>query len=602
MLSRPEQSSENLPAVLGLASLTYTGLPSFAMTGFNTLGGSTVDQGGWSNVFELSDTVSVSKGRHDISVGFDVGHESWKKEAYLSANGSFGFNGEYTGNSVADYLLGLAYSASGQTGRAVTTIESWRTAFFLQDNFRILPKLTLNMGIRYDYSTPWGEINNKEGFFDTGYPGGALVINRNPADFSTTVGPALAGHIIVGGVRRGVMDPDFNNFGPRVGLAYTPSQNTVIRAGYGIVYIDISANEYSGKAQVPPFTITQSLTGIPSAPILLDNLFASQAVLTPPLSPQSMDPRGRTPYIQQWTFSVQRRVGRNLLLEGAYAGSLGLHLNERTNVNEASLPNPANITPVQGRRPFPLWGDVLTRLFRDRSNYNSLQLRAEKRFSQGLTFLASYTYSTSIDTSSREITHMIATDLNVDRGLSAYDIRHDFTLSYGYELPFGRDKHFLSNTSGTIGKFVSGWQVNGITTLFSGLPFSASVSGDQAVTGSSFPNDRANRIANGNLPTNQRTVAKWFDTAAFTLPQLGTYGNGGRDILFAPGTVDFDFSLFKNTPISEKLNLQFRTEVFDLFNRPNFGVPVNVIQSASFGRILSARDGRQIQFALKFIF
>jgi hypothetical protein len=231
-----------------------------------------------------------------------------------------------------------------------------------------------------------------------------------------------------------------------------------------------------------------------------------------------------------------------------------------------------------------------------------LQLRLERRFSQGLTFLAGYTFGKSLDDSSSQGSGTVMNIYNIrlDRGRSQFDIRSIFNLSYIWELPFGPGRKWL-RTGGVVGKLTEGWQVAGITSIISGYPFSVTVSGDNSGSGTSA--DRANRIGNGKLPGSQRTVERFFDTSAFVLPPRFTFGDAGRYILSGPGLTNFDLALIKNTRISEHTSLQFRAEAFNLANHPNFNLPQSVVNTPqTFGRILSALDPRILQFGLKLFF
>lgn len=596
-----EKSGEDLSAKLGLSGISSRGLPGFSITGFSFLGGGALDQGAFTNSYELSDTLTLVKGKHEIAAGFDVRFRQFQKVSDLFANGSFSFDGRFTGNSLADFLLGLPALAQGQSGRSIVNLRSKAYGGYLQDDYKVSPRLTLNLGIRYDYEQPWSEIDNKEGVFDTAFPGGRLIVSRNPADFGLTVAPDLKDRFVIGGLRRGEADPDFNNFSPHIGLASSVLPNTVLRAAYGIFYVEPNGNEQAAKQQMPPFQITRVFFGTPATPVSLDDLFPSGAILTGILSPQGgLVIHHRTPYVQQWSFSIQHKL-RSALFEVAYSGATGMKLDSRVNINQAVPSPPGQVTPVQPRRPFPLWGDILTRFFRDRSNYNAFELKVQQSTSRGFSFLASYTVSKSIDSQSRlgATEHQDSRNLDADRGLSAFDVRQNFTLSYTFELPFGRGKHFLGNASRATGLLVNGWEVNGITTFLAGIPFNPTAPPSGANVGG-FTALRANRLGSGFL--SRRTPEKWFDTSAFALPPFGTFGNSGRDVLIGPGTSNFDFSLFKNTRLGERLTVQFRTEFFDLFNRPNFNLPVDDITNPNFGKILSARDPREIQFALKFIF
>jgi hypothetical protein len=317
--------------------------------------------------------------------------------------------------------------------------------------------------------------------------------------------------------------------------------------------------------------------------------------------------------VQMYSFGIQREVTKDLLVEASYVGSEGRKLNRRMDLNQGTLPQfPGQ--PLAARIPYPSLGAIVMAKNIADSNYNALEMRAEKRFSHNLMFLASYTYSKSLDTSSfsgDNTSGAAGTPQNrlcekCEYGLSAFDQRQRFVLSYVYELPFGKGQRFLGNTAGFANYLVSGWQVNGITTIASGNPFTAEVlGGDRAQVGTfSGGVQLANVVPgqNGNLPSSQRSVQQWFNTAAFTLAPLGTFGNAGRNNLIGPGTNNFDFSIFKSNRITELTRIELRAEIFNIFNHPQFLNPVSDPTNQAFGRITGTRPAREIQFGVKIVF
>lgn len=608
-----ENSETDIGTDLGFRNLNNRpqdfGLPTMRIIGFSTTGQFFLNQGSTSNLFQLSDTLSLTLGGHTLNTGADIRIHQFQVSSTLFRQGLSIFAPVFTRNAVADFLLGLPAVILYQHGAGGGNLRSQSYNFFVQDDWKVAPKLTLNLGLRYEYDTPWTEIDDRQGFFDTSVPGGQIRLIRDPKTFGfQATSPLLS----FGGVRRGIVKPDRNNVAPRFGFAYTPWQDFVIRGGYGIFYAAQSANEFTSSGGLPPFVIAPAIR--PGTP--LDMLFPNVNSPTYDLTgagPFTLDPNAPyRPYAQQWNLSLQTTLFKNTVVEASYAGSKGTHLWERVNINNARLPDPSDPNPaasLQSRRPFPNYGDVLRFSFRENSNYNALQLRVDRRFEQGLSFLVSYTFSKSIDTASGGFfttSHQDRNNLDGERGRSNFDVRHMFILSHTYDLPFGRGKALLGNVTGALDKFISGWQVNGILTFASGQPFGALVDGDNAVIGG-FYAPRANRLRDGNLPPGQRTPNRWFDTSAFATPPRGTFGNSGRNILDGPGTKLYDFSLFKNTYVGERVNVQFRTEVFNIFNHPNFLAPLGtgfdkVNAPASFGIITQARNAREIQFGLKVIF
>jgi hypothetical protein len=581
------------------------GLPAVGLSGgYYAGGGSGINQGGRDNLMQFSDTLSWVVGRQTLKFGADIRYLRFYQRLGLSNNGSFTFDGRYTGNAIADYLLGNPASMTAQIGLGVANWRSTSQNYFVQDDIKVTPKLTLNLGLRYEYDQPFYERDGKEGYFDTSLQ--KFVVGISQAESPLAV--SIPGIQFNPDLQPGIWLPDRNNFGPRIGLAYGITPSLVIRSGYGMFYSKTQGNELQFKINAPPLVFAASLTGNLNSPNLSWDRDAFPDPSSPDfpistLSPFSVDPRDRTPYIQQWNFGIEKTIGGNTLFEAAYAGSKGTKLSERVNINQASLPNPANPVALASRRPFPGFGDILSSNLQENSIYNALQLRLERRFSSGLGFLLGYTWSHSIDTASRGSGgswHQNAYQLREDRGSSDFDVRHRFTASYVYELPVGTGKRYLSGAGKLANAFVGGWQLNGITTFMSGNYFSVTVSGDRANVGG-YPFQRANRSCDGNLSRGDRTIDAYFYTSCFSLTPLGTFGNSGRNIIQIPGLNNWDFSVVKNNRFTERIRSELRLEFFDVFNHPQFDAPNTTADNKFFGQIRSARDGRISQVALKIL-
>ncbi|HLJ14318.1 MAG TPA: TonB-dependent receptor, partial [Bryobacteraceae bacterium] len=572
--------------------------------GYYVGGGATINQGGLDSLPQFNDTLSWVRGRQTFKFGADIRFIRFDERLGLSNNGSFTFDGRYTGNPVADFLLGDTSAMTAQIGLGIGHWRSKSLNFFVTDDVKLTPKLTLNLGLRYEYDQPFYDRDHHEGYFDTSLD--AFVVGISQAQ--SPIKMNIPGLVYNPNLRQGIWYPDYNNFGPRIGFAYALTDNTVIRGGYGMFYAKTQGNELQFKINAPPLVFAASLTGNTTTPNINWDRDAFPDPSSPnfpvgTLSPFSVDPRDRTPYIQEWNFGIQHSFGKDLLAEVSYAGNKGTKLDERVNINQAYLPDPAAITPIVTRRPFPNFGDILSSNLQENSDYDALQTRLEKRFANGFSILAGYTYSHAIDTASRGSGgswHQNAHELREDRGNSDFDVRHRFTASYIYELPFGRGKRFFSNAQGFADKLAGGWGINGISTFMSGNYFSVTVSGDRANVGG-YPFQRANRSCDGNLSLGDRTINEYFNTSCFTLTPLGTFGNGGRNIVEIPGLNNWDISLIKATSLTERINSQLRFEFFNIFNHPQFNQPDLVVGDALFGAIRSARDGRISQVALKII-
>jgi outer membrane receptor protein involved in Fe transport len=581
------------------------GLPSASVTGGYYVGGGTgINQGGIDNLFQFSDTLSLVQGKHTWKFGADIRYVRFDERLGLNNNGGFTFDGRYTGSSVGDFLLGNFSAATAQIGLGVGLWRSHSTNFFVSDDWKVNPRLTLNLGLRYEYDSPFADSRGHEGYFDTSQQKFVVGISQG----QSPIKQSIPGIVYDPNLRPGVWYPDRNNFGPRVGLAYRLTDSTAIRAGYGIFYAKTQGNELQFKINAPPLVFAASLTGNATTPNLSWDRDAFPDPSSPnfpvgTLAPFSVDPRDRTPYVQQWNLSVEQSLARNLLLEVAYAGNKGTKLAERVNINQAYLPNPSNISPIVNRRPYPNFGDILSANWQENSDYNALQAKLERRFVGGLSFLVGYTYSKAIDTASRGSGgswHQDAYHLRNDRGNSDFDARHRLTSSLIYDLPLGRGKRFLSNAGRLGNAIVSGWSANTINSFMSGNWFSVTVAGDRANVGG-YPFQRANATCDGNLPRGRRTIDRYFNTSCFTTTPLGTFGNSGRNILEIPGLNNWDMSLAKETKIHERASVQFRAEFFNFFNHHQFMTPDTNINNATVGQIRSARDGRISQMALKIL-
>jgi hypothetical protein len=349
----------------------------------------------------------------------------------------------------------------------------------------------------------------------------------------------------------------------------------------------------------------QSWTADPIFPNLtLENAFPSSITGIGTSNGNAVQPHWKTPYNMQWSLFVEREVASNLSLQVGYVGNRGVSLEQAPNVN-AALPGPGSIA---SRRQFPAFGGINESVAAGDSSYHALQVNLERKWRTGLGFKTSYAWSHSlsdVDLGAFAFQGGIGTkqnpfNLQSQKGRSEFDARHRFVVSYIYELPFGRGKKFLASPNGITEAFLGGWQVNGVTIFQTGTPVDTSLGFDNAVTGGGGADDRPNLVGNPN--NGPKTALEWFNSAAFATPPVGVYGNAPRNVIDAPGIANFDFSLFKNFGLTERQQLQFRFETFNLFNTPQFDPPNTVFGTASFGRITSAGDGRQIQLALKYSF
>jgi len=571
------------------------GLSFITVTGFSPLGDELNNpQRSATNTFQLLDTATYAGGRHLLKFGADLRFVQQNAFRDVLSRGFIQFTPfAYTGVALADLLLGLPTV----TGAArVDNAQHLRTEsynFFANDSYRLSPSLTLNLGLRYEYNSPAVDAFDRAAVYD-----------------QTTGALARVG---TGGVPRAGYEPDRNNFAPRVGLAWTlgPAGRTVLRAGYGVYYDQSPLAPGEALYFNAPFFDSNLFFPLPGLPLTIENPFPSFFPFALPDSALAVQRDLRTAYLQHWNANVQRELWRGGVFEVAYVGSKGTKLLSARDINQ---PQPAALPPGLPfvPRPNPRFDDVTLIESRASSSYHSLQARYQQRLSRGLAALVSYTFSKSVDDASNFFASagdpnfpQNSYDLRAERGRSNFDVRQRFAASYSYDLPFGRGRALLAD-SGWLTTLASGWQTAGIVTLQTGRPFTVALlpefdnSGTGRATLGFGANDRPNVVRDPRLPN--PTPERWFDTTAFAFPARGTFGNAGRNTLEGPGFQNVNASLLKNTALGERLSLQLRAEVFNLFNRANFNQPDNFLGSPSFGRITSAREPRRLQLGARLLF
>lgn len=590
----------------GLAGPEFfnTGLPQVRVSGFATIGGPTnLPQGRRTNTYHIADSVTYTGGDHTLKAGADVKRFIFNSFFTQFGRGDFLFNGQFTGHAFADFLLGLLRSTSRAPGEPFSNTYTTQAGFYVQDDWKVSPKLTLNIGLRYELNFPELERVNKMSSFD---PKTGLV----PVADGRLIGVDANGNLITVGrspLGRRLWRLDKNNFAPRFGFAYRlfGDNRTVIRGGYGIFYNQIVAgNGLSQMYRGIPFRIRQTFTNTTTRVVATWERPFPSGVAAGGFTPHGINPDFPSAYVQQWSLGIQREVTTDLLVEVTYLGSKGTHLPLLFDINQPE-PGPG---PIQPRRPWPQWSNVFWRDAVGTSNYHGLSVRVERRFAQGLSLLASWTFSKSIDLGAPPSTSGVGEagvqnprNLRAERGLSEFDARHRFVTSFVYELPVGRGRRWLSAAHPILDHLLGGWQVTGILTLQSGRPFTVITTRDISNTGGE------NRpFVVGNPKVKKPTPDRWFNTDAFSdvlPPGVFAYGNAGRNILIADGINNLDLGLFKNFRLGEERRLQFRAEFFNAANHANFGIPERNRASSAFGRVNATTTlNRQIQFGLKFIF
>ncbi len=603
---------DRLSDQLGLQGVSkdpsVTGLASFQPQGFAALGDSPfLPNLQASQTLQFIDNLSVLRGNHSLKFGLDIRLPDSIYDTSQRGRGLLNFSGEFTqnpqaraasGNSMGDFLLGLA--SNGVISNALSgNLKQRGYQFYVQDDWKVTSKLTINAGLRYEYISPFFEKNDQQ------------------ANFIPFPGARGYGTVLLAGkdVPRGLTNKDWNNFAPRLGIAYQITPKTVIRVAAGVFY---SHNELWGVVNRPvsnrPFHLISTFPTDQITPnLMVRNGFPSDALTLAPRAPNfvSFHPDSRAGLTQQWNFNIQRQLPGDIVWETAYVGSNSIKLPVGRDVNQPRL-GPGPLPP---RRQFSDLGIVQLYEPMGTANYQSLQVRAEKRFSGGLAFVASYTVGKALELAPQQTAGPLPRlqnnlDLSNERGRTGSDTRQRFVFSHTYDLPFGAGKRW--KMAGLRGVFFGGWQLSGVMAMQSGLPFTVGVGFDPSRTGLAGFNARPNRIASGDLQKSDRTLDRWFDLAAFTVPANDTFGNAGRQIINGPGLVNLDLGLNKVFRLSEQFRLQLRSEFFNFTNTPKFDQPgggtietagrpqITLPGAAAIRRTLA--DARQIQFGMKLVF
>jgi hypothetical protein len=577
----------------------------------------------YENALDLSGSLTWIRGRHEMKFGAGYGHDQINVLFGIATNGFFVFAPFPISDAFASFLIGQPVFFLQGGGDPTRGLRGNSLNFYGQDSYKITSRLTLNAGLRYELPFPYSEIHNRTNLFEPGVQ--SKIFPTAPAGLVYPGDP---------GVSAGLIPTEKTAFAPRVGLAWDPKGNgrSLVRAAYGIFY-DPYYTGQGGPLQTPnsapPFLQTPQL-GFPVASFAepFGGVNPFNGGFAQPMTLLTLDKNLHLPYAQDWNFNFQKAFGADWLLEVGYVGTKGTKLPRFIEGNPAVfLPGQSTENNVNQRRlysgctlaePAPCnFASIGLISGIANSNYDAMEMSLRKRFSHGLSFLASYTLSKTIDdVSSFNITGSASQsvagendlaqnpfDLVAERGRSMFDARHRFVLSYEWNLPFW--KHAERWYEHVLGD----WQVNGITTFMSGTPFTVYDSQDVALQGgapeiSGFSSNRPDRVGNPN--SGPRTPQEWFNVSAFQrldpVLRAGQFGNEGRNVVQGPGYQQWDFSAIKNVPIRESKTLQFRAEFFNLFNHANFRLPNNDISSPNFGKISEALPGRLVQLALKFLF
>lgn len=607
-------TSQNIAGdVLGLKNINpgavYWGFPSVGITGWTTIPTLNFNLHRLTTRFGISDDLTLIHGIHTFDFGFGWQPNQWPQKNGAVPRGRVTFEGPFTseypggpgGSPLADFLLGaFVLGESNPLGfQPFLTTSYWN--WFAQDHIKVNRKLTVSLGVRWDYWQPPVEKYNRWVAFDQNR-GDLVYVLKDPFNYmndSTTLS---------GTVPRGMfLNWKKTNFSPRVGITYLLTPKTVIRAGGGMYYAQGMMNfqvfSTFGNGG-PPFanvtTVTNDINNLTPQQTVAD-LFATPLVgaITPGATVVSPDIHAPQSYVEVGTFSIERQLGKDTMLSASYTGDFGHHVMGDSYINQGRPYDPANPLPLDQRRPYPLFGDILLQGNSDNSSYNGLSLHFDKRMSKGSDIIVSYTVSKALDLFSSNgggIENQDGRCRICDRGLADFDKRHYLAIGYIWQFPIGPGQRFLQR--GPVSTVLRNWQWSGITQFASGRALNPRMPSSWPNVGSSVA--RPDRVCDGRLSSS--TMTEWFDTNCFVKPPINTFGNSGRNVIFGPGAQYWDMSLQRSFKISDRFKFELRGEFFSIFNHQNLNNPNTTVTSLSYGEIFGKANPRIIQLGGRMTF
>lgn len=578
---------------------------------------------------DLEDSASWTHGKHNLNFGYGMQWMQFDAKNDSNLTGSLAFNGQFSGNQISDLLLGDADSVGGAIPGPLSDVATSDSvhihlrnyAPYIQDDWKATDKLTLNMGLRYEFHATPFEGHNQFGWFDPSLPGGGLYVA------SPVVASQYGSGVYVYSGKRGDGPAPKGAFAPRLGFAYRigGSGNTVVRGGYGLFYDTVGLTEFQGSTEFYPYSNSINITQATSpGPISTNGLFPAPAFGPVPLSTLQtslylfMPPRYKVPYIQDWSLDIERQLTPATVLDVDYEGNKGTRLFQRIDTNQPTQCDAAyNCNPlaqtaatIQARRPYPNFGEVLDEQFTGWSNYNAMDVTL-RRQTANVVLLANYTWSKNMDDKSASAAAggdiggafgvQNAHDIAADYARSDFDVNQRLSFSAVAALPVGRGRHFLNSASAPTNALLGGWQANAIYQVQEGFPFSL------GATDIGFVNEgrseRANVVSNPYPAGFHRGLNEWFNTASFANPGPGQFGDSGRNYLRGPDLDLLNLSLFKSFQPVERMSLETRLEAFNALNHPQFGFPGQYVGYSTFGTISStAENNREVQVAVRLTF
>jgi hypothetical protein len=540
---------------------------------------------------QIGDNVSWRRGKHNVRFGGDYRYTTTSLRSDPNPRGSFVFTGlatsvngaTGTGYDFADFLLGIPQQTSVQYSPSAYKFAANGWDVYVNDDWRIGANLTLNLGLRYEYAGPYTETHNQ-------------IVNLDPNSNFTSVAPVEPGQAspFSGVYPASLVKPDRNNWAPRIGIAWKPFSKTVVRAGYGINYnLGQYRNIVQQLAFQPPFSITQTNTLSPTLPLTLQDGFPVQANTV--TNNYGVDLNYRLGYVQMWNLNIQRELKGNITVNVGYTGTKGTGLDIVTAPNRG--PNGLLIPDVQAFLFETSQGDSIM---------HAGNLRVRKRFTHGLAFGGTYTFSKSLDNASSigggaTVVAQDPNDLSAERGLSSFDQRQRLTADWTLELPFGEGRKWMTRP-GSLDKIFGAWQWSGSLGLATGNPFTVRVLGNFTDVARGTNGTLRASTTGESFTIDNPTVLQWFNTAAFTLPATGQFGNSGRNILIGPTTLVFNMSMSKNIQLKDNMGFEIRADASNIFNTPQFTAIDTTVNSPTYGQVIGVGAQRRINLNLRYRF
>jgi hypothetical protein len=566
------------PPGMSITTFQRAGVPDWQPTGAHD------------SSLQFNEQFTWTKGRHTMKFGTDLRWLSWHDLGWAIQNGTYTFNGQYTSNPFADYLLGtpsFAQVALRGTGNYSYTLKQGEFSYYAQDDFKVNSQLTLNYGLRWEFVQFPLEVN--DAFTNWDFKNHTML---------------FAGKDLP----RRLLPTPKTNLSPRLGAAYNPSwsRKTVFRGGFALMYGNYRQYEAALQHFHPPYVNENFIyNDVPVPSFTMENIW-------PPIVTdfKNGDLSGTTvnyladkavPKSYQWNFNIQRELPSNFLFQVGYVGNLGREMQVRYDANQATPMDPLHPTTIQDRRPYQRLGFVSANSSVGYSSYHGFDVHLERRYSSGLSLIGSYTFMKEFGIRTVDNYTVMMID-NIRHSYGAEGYPHRAIISYVYELPFGKGKRYLNSLNPVVDRIIGGWQINGITTLRSGQFLSVNSSVNNGA-GSRAQNRADATGLPAVIPTDQRTRMRWFNPDAFVDPPYTRYGNSGVGVYLGPGANNTDLSMFKNTRIKERMMLQFRAEGFNAFNHVNLNDPnTSSSDRARLGTITGAASARIMQLGMKLIF